>query len=372
MCGDGGEGPRPEDIKEKIEALGGKVTIGRELAPSTGRLHYHCYAVHSNKAFSSRSQSFFDVGVWHPNIKPVNRGWRRVYDYVIKNGDVVYQDVERPSKEKARKRSEEVFKAALAASNKSDMLRTIEEGEPATFARSYINIRACAIDKFPDAGEPEYHHPRDATFDLEPWPELTDWVATNLSGHRGYGRDSSSVPSETPSLSSGSTWESSFQSGESDSEGPTAPEDCGPIDLSRYAPGEKTPSRPSLSALQPRPKSLILWGRTRTGKTCWARSLGRHIHHANTINMERHSDDVDYAVFDDLGGGLRGLDYKAWLGGQHHFNITDKYMKKKSITWGKPGIYIANQNPFDVERGVDLDWLAENAVCVHIDRPMFN
>jgi hypothetical protein len=370
MCGDSGDGPDPQEIKDNIERLGGKVTIARERAPTTGRVHYHCYAVHGAKAFQTRNQDYFNIGLWHPNIKAVTSGWQRVWDYVTKGNDILFQDVERPSKERAKKRSDEVFKAALAAQTKYDMLRAIEDGEPSTFARCYLNIRACAIDKFPDPGEPEYHHPRNATFDLDPWPALQAWTAEYMP-YTGPGRDAQSIPSRTPSLTSNSTWEPSVFSGESGSEGAPPTEDWGELDIPRYGQAEKSPPPHILSALQPRPKSLILWGRTRTGKTCWARSLGRHVHHANTVNMERHTDDIEYAVFDDLGGGLRGLDYKSWLGGQHHFNITDKYMKKKSVTWGKPSIYIANEDPFVTERGVDLDWLSENTICVHIDRPMY-
>ena len=86
--------------------------------------------------------------------------------------------------------------------------------------------------------------------------------------------------------------------------------------------------------------------------------------------MELHKPESEYAVFDDISGGLRAFDYKAWLGGQLHFTITDKYMKKKTISWGKPCIYISNDDPF-MDRGIDIDWLTANTICVNIDSRMY-
>lgn len=78
--------------------------------------------------------------------------------------------------------------------------------------------------------------------------------------------------------------------------------------------------------------------------------------------MDEFRDNADYAVFDDLQGGLEYFHaYKFWLGAQKEFNVTDKYRKKKRIQWGKPCIYLSNQDP-RADKGVDVDWLEGNCV----------
>jgi hypothetical protein len=371
MFDDDDNGPNPQEIKAKIESMNAKCTIALEVAPTTGRRHYHVYA-HKPTGFNTRSNRAFDISIFHPNIKLVARGHRQTWDYVTKGGNVVVEDVPRPEKaSKKEDRVDEVFRTGLLQPSYQTMLRTIEDGAPHRFASSYLNIRACARDKFADAPEPEYRHPRNARFDTSAWPELGEWQNTYLGA--ATQRDSFSIRDSTPALTgSVSADSSSVFSGESGEVEPQeqAPGNEGLDPFDRYISLSSSPEQ-ELSALQPRPKSLILWGPSRTGKTCWARSLGRHVHHASTVNMEQHKPGLEYAVFDDMAGGMRDFDYKAWLGGQRHFNITDKYMKKKSVTWGQPCIYICNEDPYVTERNVDLAWLSANTLCVHIDSSMY-
>lgn len=122
-----------------------------------------------------------------------------------------------------------------------------------------------------------------------------------------------------------------------------------------------------------RGKSLVLYGPTRTGKTQWARSLGRHCYHNGQFNPDIHSDGAQYAIFDDLKGGFKCWpSYKQWLGQQKEFTITGKYFPLKTITWGKPCIYIANVDPrMQVDESLDLDWLDGNCVFIHVENPLY-
>ena len=111
---------------------------------------------------------------------------------------------------------------------------------------------------------------------------------------------------------------------------------------------------------------MILYGPTRTGKTLWARSLSKHAYFGGLFCLDESLDDVDYAIFDDMQGGLKFFhSYKFWLGAQRSFYATDKYKGKKLIFWGRPSIYIANQNPL-CDEGVDHDWLLGNCEFVEI------
>jgi len=102
------------------------------------------------------------------------------------------------------------------------------------------------------------------------------------------------------------------------------------------------------------------------GKTIWARSLGKHAYHGNMFCIDEPTN-VDYAIFDDLGGIQFFPSYKSWLGHQRMFYATDKYRAKRLIDWGKPAIYIANNDPRD-EHAADRDWLDANCLTICIDK----
>lgn len=115
-----------------------------------------------------------------------------------------------------------------------------------------------------------------------------------------------------------------------------------------------------------RRRSLVLYGPTRTGKTVWARSLGKHAYFGGLFCMDEALDGVEYAVFDDMQGGLKFFhSYKFWLGCQAQFYVTDKYKGKKLVNWGRPSIYVSNQNPL-CDEGVDHDWLIGNCDFIEV------
>ena len=102
-------------------------------------------------------------------------------------------------------------------------------------------------------------------------------------------------------------------------------------------------------------------------------SLGRYSYFGNMFNMDAFRDDCEYAIFDDLPRGLRDMDFKFWLGGQLYFNVTDKYKHKRFLKWGRPAVYISNNNPLK-DRYLsksDKDWLEGNAVIVEVTAPLF-
>jgi hypothetical protein len=49
-----------------------------------------------------------------------------------------------------------------------------------------------------------------------------------------------------------------------------------------------------------RPKTLVVWGPSRTGKTCWARSLGNHSYLGYAWSIKEVHQDSDYIVIDDV------------------------------------------------------------------------
>lgn len=116
-----------------------------------------------------------------------------------------------------------------------------------------------------------------------------------------------------------------------------------------------------------RPKSLILYGDTRCGKTQWARSLGRHMYFNSMFNLSDWDPDAEYAIFDDWDDWSVFFQYKCFLGAQEQFTLTDKYAKKRTVMWGKPCIVLSNDRPkFKDER-----WIQGNCVIVNVQAPLF-
>jgi len=121
----------------------------------------------------------------------------------------------------------------------------------------------------------------------------------------------------------------------------------------------------------------VLFGETRLGKTVWARSLGAHAYFGGLFNLEDFSEQCEYAVFDDISGGLGFFpSYKQWLGGQFEFSVTDKYKHKVAVRWGKPAIWVCNTDPrHDYYRpgsGPDFEWMEANCDFVELQESIFH
>lgn len=116
-----------------------------------------------------------------------------------------------------------------------------------------------------------------------------------------------------------------------------------------------------------RPLSLVLFGPTRLGKTDWARAVGPHMYFNGMFDLSAWSDNAAYAVFDDFDDWAQWRSWKQWLGAQHEFTVTDKYMRKRTIRWGKPCILLSNDLPIFK----DMIWLRANCFVVEVLNKMF-
>lgn len=116
-----------------------------------------------------------------------------------------------------------------------------------------------------------------------------------------------------------------------------------------------------------RPKTLVLVGPSRMGKTVWARSLGSHNYMNSLFSLDEFNESLNYLILDDI-----DFDYipgrKAFFFAQNEFILTDKYRKKKKIRWGKPTIYLCNVEP---EWDKYKDPYRDNIIIVYIRRPMW-
>lgn len=120
--------------------------------------------------------------------------------------------------------------------------------------------------------------------------------------------------------------------------------------------------------------SLCLYGDSRTGKTLWARSLGAHIYCVGLVSGKecRRGPDVEYAVFDDIRGGIKFFPaFKEWLGAQQYVTVKELYKEPTLTRWGKPSIWISNDDPRNSMMQVDVTWIEANCIFVECKEAIF-
>nr|QXN75679.1 MAG: replication associated protein [Genomoviridae sp.]QXN75681.1 MAG: replication associated protein [Genomoviridae sp.] len=247
----------------------------------------------------------FDVEGYHPNIQPCGRTPQKMCDYAIKDGDVVAGGLN-PILNDSIQRTDSVWDRIANAETPDEFWELARQLAPRALLCNFNSLRAFAEWHYrPPAAT--YEHPGDLRIDTSGAPELDAWVRDNLSGTVG------------------------------------------------------------------RPRSLIVWGETRLGKTVWARSLGSHVYCClqwNVDDLKAGLEDAKYAVLDDIQGNFQFFpSYKGWLGGQQTFTVTDKYRGKTTINWGRPTIWLMNEDPEEVGH-VDLNWLRGNCDIVHLTEPI--
>lgn len=79
--------------------------------------------------------------------------------------------------------------------------------------------------------------------------------------------------------------------------------------------------------------------------------------------------DVKYAIFDDM--QLKYVpQFKNWLGCQHAFQVKVLYKDPVLIQWGKPCIWLSNDDPrMEPHLSVtDIEWLEGNCVFYNLTR----
>lgn len=278
-----------------------------------GREHHadggiHLHAfVDFGRKFRSRKTRIFDVEGYHPNVSPSKGSPGKGYDYATKHGDVVAGGLVRPGDANTQATLDERATEILSAQTKDELLEACRTLAPSKLLWNYTSLRAYANDHYRDE-KPPYVHPEEIRIDTSAYPELDEWYQENVVEWR-MGR---------------------------------------------------------------RGRSLVLIGPSRLGKTVWARSLSQnHTHYGNMFSLDEFDEEADYAIFDDIQGGLEYFPgYKGWLGHQQHFTCTDKYRGKRTVTWGKPAIWCSNTDP-RADKGADADWLDANCLFVFIDTPLF-
>jgi len=81
----------------------------------------------------------------------------------------------------------------------------------------------------------------------------------------------------------------------------------------------------------------------------------------------RDMPEADYAVFDDMRGGIKFFpSWKEWLGGQQVVTVKKLYRDPMQLKWGKPSIWLSNVDPRADLEPEDVNWLEGNCLFVYL------
>lgn len=85
------------------------------------------------------------------------------------------------------------------------------------------------------------------------------------------------------------------------------------------------------------------------------------------------SADVQYAIFDDIRGGIKFFpSFKEWLGCQAWVTVKRLYREPKLVIWGKPAIWLSNTDPRNEMSPEDAEWMEANCTFIEVAEPIFH
>jgi len=175
------DGLCPWKVNDHLSKLGAECIIGLENH-ADGGTHLHAFFMFSRK-FQSRNPRIFDVEGHHPNILRGSKTPGQMYDYAVKDGDVVAGGLERPGDEQVAANSDVFWQAVFDAETRDETFRVARESSVSLLGRYYFQVRAIAEGK--TIKNPlDYECDASLAFELGHYPELSDWCSSYL-GRRG-------------------------------------------------------------------------------------------------------------------------------------------------------------------------------------------
>nr|QTE03583.2 MAG: replication-associated protein [Gemycircularvirus] len=300
-------------VMDCFSALGAECIVGRELHENGG-VHLHVF-VDFGRRFRSRRATIFDVGGFHPNVSASRGTPDEGYEYAIKDGDVICGGLAKPdcvTRRNGDSATDTKWAEITSTESREEFWRVLHELDPKSAACNFNSLQKYADWKFADVPA-VYEHPRNVGFVGGEFDGRDMWVQQSGIG-------------------------------------------CGQPLLGRCM-------------------SLCLYGESRTGKTLWARSLGPHIYCVGLVSGTEclKVGDVEYAVFDDIRGGIKFFpSFKEWLGCQAWVSVKCLYREPKLVKWGKPSIWISNTDPRNDMLQADAEWMDKNCIFIDVTEPIFH
>lgn len=169
----------PFAVVEMLGRHGAECIVARE-DHADGGVHLHTFVDFGPGKFQSRDVRIFDVEGCHPNVLRGIRTPEKMYDYAVKDGDVVAGGLERPSGERVSPTGSPWARIILAET-REEFFNLIADLDPRSLCVSFGSIRTYADWKYRESRDP-YISPRGIHFNTEGFPELQQWAERNLGG----------------------------------------------------------------------------------------------------------------------------------------------------------------------------------------------
>ncbi|QBO56213.1 replication-associated protein [Maize streak dwarfing virus] len=283
-----------------------------------GTPHLHAL-LQSIRPITTRDPLFFDMQMYHPNIKAA-RSSNRTRDYILKNpistferGTFIPRGGMDPGSSagntRPATRDQRMKEIMNSSTTKSEYLSAIQTAFPFEWATKLHHFEYSAERLFPTAASPFIPPSIPSPPDLMCHERIEEWQSENL-----------------------------FQG--------------------------------DASARQHRPRSLYIVGPTRTGKTTWARSIEplRHNYWQFTIDFLRYNNEARYNVLDDIPFKFCPC-WKQLVGGQKDYTVNPKYARKTQIKGGIPSIILVNYDEdwLKVMTPAQLDYFYDNCVVYQME-----
>lgn len=170
----------PMEIEQHLRRLGAECIIGKENH-ADGGIHFHVFA-QFGEPYRSSDPRIFDVGGRHPNILPGRKTPEKMYDYAVKDGDIVGGTLERPSRARVESASDK-WSEIISQPSREEFFDAVARLDPKSLCCSFNSITKYA-DWAYRIDRSEYSTPNGVEICAEGVPALVEWVRGNLGGNR--------------------------------------------------------------------------------------------------------------------------------------------------------------------------------------------
>lgn len=174
QCGD----LDPWSVSNFLSEVPAECIIGREVH-ADGGVHLHAFVDFGERFFTSDPRRF-DVDGRHPNIEPCGRTPGKMYDYAIKDGDVVAGGLSRPGGEDVAGAGA-IWDRIVDAETASEFWDLVRALAPRVLITNFNSLRSYVEWKY----KPEvaaYVTPPRVVLDISGVEELGQFVHESLSG----------------------------------------------------------------------------------------------------------------------------------------------------------------------------------------------
>nr|UBQ66298.1 Rep protein [finch CRESS-DNA virus] len=174
QCGD----LDPWSVSNLLSDVPAECIIGREVH-ADGGIHLHAFVDFGERFFTSDPRRF-DVDGRHPNIQACGRTPGKMYEYAIKDGDVVAGGLGRPGGEDVAGAGA-IWDRIVDAETASEFWDLVRALAPRVLITNFNSLRGYVEWKYKPEVAP-YVTPPGMVFDISGVAELGQFVHENLSG----------------------------------------------------------------------------------------------------------------------------------------------------------------------------------------------